>query len=944
MSIDDGAMYAATYGVVAGSSADQTTALQSAMDAAYAAGLANNALQQLVLPTGATIRCRNLVPKPYVHLNLNGAMLKCIDDTTQADFRCVLYADGGSGSWIHPATSDQNNGMTHFRLSNGTIDGNAGYATPWSWVVKRIRVTDRGKGYSAVASVVVTEPARTGTTTKPAATGAAASAYMGVDPAPTTAHTLNSGGSNYAAGDEIILTSGGGTVYNATYTCIRVLTVDGSGAVLTYTISECGAYSALPSGPLLHASVRNYATRLPIVGRTPSGFSLSPNASGYYVSYAVMTAQGLNHFFEDFPEQGGDYALTVSGSATTSATLAIMGEGTYFKISSDHNGADTEHCMGLYLRMPPGGTNYLFKVDLENVRFQNITGDSVYHGGSINLTARNCSSHNCYRGGVPTHVSFGYTDIIGWRATGWGLGFDCEISGGYSRNDTSKARATTVTIVNGGTGYKIGDLVWSTAGVYNKPAVYRVAKVDAASTGVITLLNGVDQGSYLSFPVGSGLATDTSGTGTGATLTLVSGDDYGRFRFTNVHTDTTRGSNFLFFFGEWMFNNCSFRGDTNYLLGTNGDQIVAFNNCIFEARVGPAANITTVPPHDLTFTDCTFSWASQDSGAVTTPSNVQSDRSTCILIGNDSAGTVMADARIRFTRPIIKCGKANRNMVVSGLRCYKSYFYGSGINTNIRVEDFRLVGDMDYGLYTAGGFFTVAGGDPGPRCGTVLAFSSDATAIGAIKPYQAGIKVERWPLLSGAGRMMEIAAGAGTQDADTRYGIYLEGNLPYENAVFGGAGAVNGPSYSCDATGMTLSASDTPAALPNKFGFKGLTWKLRSPVVGMPFSYLCTTASLSAPVYAALDGSDELSGTATIDIASIAASGISAEQSITVTGAHVGDVVRVTPATDLGSNCEIIQERVSATNIVKFRARNLDTVNPLDPPSTVFHAYVSRMS
>ena len=80
------------------------------------------------------------------------------------------------------------------------------------------------------------------------------------------------------------------------------------------------------------------------------------------------------------------------------------------------------------------------------------------------------------------------------------------------------------------------------------------------------------------------------------------------------------------------------------------------------------------------------------------------------------------------------------------------------------------------------------------------------------------------------------------------------------------------------------------------------------------------------------------SGTFVLDIASIAAS-ISAEQTVTITGVAVGDLVIVMgPDAGLSVAVAITQAFVSAADTVKFRVVN-PSIGALDPASATFRYF-----
>lgn len=81
------------------------------------------------------------------------------------------------------------------------------------------------------------------------------------------------------------------------------------------------------------------------------------------------------------------------------------------------------------------------------------------------------------------------------------------------------------------------------------------------------------------------------------------------------------------------------------------------------------------------------------------------------------------------------------------------------------------------------------------------------------------------------------------------------------------------------------------------------------------------------------------SGTAVIDVAAIAANGVSAEQTITLLGARTDMLVRVIPPVAVAASAAVEGAYVSANDTVKFRLRDL-TGAGYDPPSGTYTAYL----
>lgn len=107
------------------------------------------------------------------------------------------------------------------------------------------------------------------------------------------------GGSGYAVNDTVTLTGGTGTK-----SVLTVLTVDGSGAILTCSITTVGAYTVLPSSPVAQGSTSG------------SGTSATFTMHWGVASITVGTAGTL------YPDDGSVTASVSGGTPTTAAVLA----------------------------------------------------------------------------------------------------------------------------------------------------------------------------------------------------------------------------------------------------------------------------------------------------------------------------------------------------------------------------------------------------------------------------------------------------------------------------------------------------------------------------------------------------------------------------------------------------------------------------------------------
>ena len=106
--------------------------------------------------------------------------------------------------------------------------------------------------------------------------------------------------------------------------------------------------------------------------------------------------------------------------------------------------------------------------------------------------------------------------------------------GGVQATASATMQRSAHTIVNGGSGYVVGDTITLTGGTFSTAITFTVATVSA---GAVLTLTAASSGTYSVLPTGT-LATTTTGAGTGLTLTI---DSWG-VRSVNI---TNAGSGYI---------------------------------------------------------------------------------------------------------------------------------------------------------------------------------------------------------------------------------------------------------------------------------------------------------------------------------------------------------------------------------------------------------------
>jgi len=190
--------------------------------------------------------------------------------------------------------SDSNIALVLDSKGTGAIDlaaGSSGVNISNGGTVTAITGTTTG-AYTVVPTITISAPTTAGGTQ---ATGTVAMQAITI--------TLNSGGSGYAIGDTITLT--GGTFSQAVV--LTVATLSGS-AVATFTTSNAGTYTVLPSNPVAQGSTSG------------SGTGANFNITAYGVRTTAYTITGAGSGYVEQPT-----VTFSSGSATAYATVGSAG-------------------------------------------------------------------------------------------------------------------------------------------------------------------------------------------------------------------------------------------------------------------------------------------------------------------------------------------------------------------------------------------------------------------------------------------------------------------------------------------------------------------------------------------------------------------------------------------------------------------------------------------
>ena len=838
-SVSDAAMQRmfarALSGLSATSTADQTTAFQSAIDQASAYAIANTVLVELVLPkhTNGGIRARWVIPRPGVIINGNGGKGKLIDGATYTDHLNYFRQDYNNNSWTDVPVS-MRDFPVHFGLINFTIDGNAAGASPWTWTIKRYDMTAGG-----TYTVFPTGLAFTGT----AATGATATICGGLN----DDWTIGAGGTGYVSGDVgryVKLGVGtGGVLFNGTAPVLRIDAVSG-GAITAGTLIGRGAFTTKPTGTLAQTAVVDDDN---IARGAGTGFTLTPVTWRVVHVEPVTRPTGL--YFTDTIEGGGALAVTLTGgTSTVTATLTAVCEGDYYK-NGDQAQGDTDHNAGFWWRNPQGlayAPRWLF----DNVRVQNCQGDGLYWGSFAEVVSTRCSSHNCYRGGY-TVVCGGDHKLFGFKMTGWGQGLDLEYSGGWMGSTSSVCvTGNYVTIVSGGTGYKVGDIVTVpvlTGATTYEAAQFLIIKVDAS--GIAQQMFGLSGGRYSS-TAGSLTALATrGGTGSGLTLTLQAGKDTLTLLVDGMDADTTLGSHFIIWSGEHRIANSSFKGDAFFFLAAGGPGTIDWINNSVVSRVD-GINFSTVMPRSFSSQGSRWIHRPRTHAVIPSNHNVQADRQSVINMFNDSGGACMPNAQAVFDGDTFD-GRANYPLATYyGLNIGPAAYSGIGYNREVTLNNCSFEGDFYTNRISndRAGLVQLNGGRLGSARGGGVRSSGDHTSVGGIVAYGSALNVTRLPIRGNANPFFDLPQPAGTIQ-DEKYFNRVVGVMTEVDNLWGGVNS--GSLVYAQFAGLIVESDNDPTAASYP-GIIGMRWAKRRPTTQAELrGWGVFTSSTTAATFAA---------------------------------------------------------------------------------------------
>jgi len=819
--IGNAALYASDYGVVGQNAGDtpidQTAVCQAAEDAAMAAAFALGSTVDLHWPGGFNYGLNN-TPRPLVRNILHNTIFKTLANaSTYGDYRRRWRIEYNDVAWIDVPLANRNDGF-HFGFDgDGAIDGNWLYASQWTGSVEYWETTNQGSGYTSLPTLTVSGGLGTGMTATP---------LMGA-----ATVTVNTGAATgYAVGDEVIFGAGAGTLFNSTAFRLRILAVT-AGVPTSWEVVEAGAWSILATGNLAQSSVVSYANNsLILAGR--SGLTVTVNT--WKLVDVQNGARGTDYFVASFPEFGGNLALSITGGGGAGATAVPHWIGDYYRNGVFGTGTN-EHNAGLWLRCPQG-LSYRPKFYVgSGVQIQNTQGDAFYVGSPWDVDFRG-STNNHFRGGL-TVVSGCRYRAEGASVTGYGLGIDIELSGGYW-NDTSKLRATNgPAITAAGSGYVVGDALYVPTGLYDQPWSMVVAAVDGS--GGITSFIPTSEGRYHATPTSlTGIAMK-GGTGSGCQMTHVVGSSAIDIEITDVLCDTQRGCNIFPFLGRVKI--------TGYIAGARhlvlqsgggaGDLQLEVDWVCRDA----ALSFSTILP-SLVRMSGSVAHSPRNTGAVQNSYNVSSDRQTAIMLSNSSGGTCTPEAIINFDNLVINKIRGNRNSPSYGLLGSGIQYTGAGYSYTTSLGSITFNGDYyTQRIYQRSGRWLYDGPiNLGRAAGGGIQIISDQSVIP--NSYGCAAEIPHAVVRGNANPALTLSQIGSNVDA--RYYVSLGGVWRVEDILLGST--VSGTVLAVH-SGRKIKG----AAAPTGGGLVGDTYELDVPVVGQPSGWLCTVSNPTAATWIA---------------------------------------------------------------------------------------------
>jgi hypothetical protein len=480
-------------------------------------------------------------------------------------------------------------------------------------------VTETGIGYNYTTSgptLSITPPTTAG--------GVQATANVSMKVYVSNGPTLVSGGSGYAANN--VLTLVGGT--STTAAQITVLTVDGSGSILTFSVANAGNYTTIPGSNPVSTTVSPtggtgatfnvyWRTNLYTIINAGSGYVEQPTitfsggngtaGTAYATVGSTTSIKGLGYQLNLGTSSGTGFAVSDAGanaaywwqaigggsngilrSSGSSASGLIQSQGTGSIYIQTNSGAQNQFSVthtasavnylsatgattggnpvlstqgsdsniGFTIKAKGGGSSVLQGdggVYFQNNGYNNqfavtntasavnylqatggptgnvvtLSAQGTDTSASILLQPKGTTSNLAVvaNGSVVLSSGTGAISAIRYNALGSGYGTQPTVTisapttpGGVTATANATIFFGGATIVSGGTGYSVGDVLTVQGGSYTSQGQIIVT---GNSSGVITSVTYTNGGQYYSFPANA--VSVTGGTGSSATFNLLPG-------------------------------------------------------------------------------------------------------------------------------------------------------------------------------------------------------------------------------------------------------------------------------------------------------------------------------------------------------------------------------------------------------------------------------------
>ena len=490
----------------------------------------------------------------YFDTSVGGETALLITRTVSA----VNYMNLTGGTTNNPPVlsaqgSDANISLAIQPKGTGAIDlaaGSSGVNISNGGTVTAITLTNAGSGYTSFPTSTVSVPTTSG----------GVQAVVSFTRMYPNAASIANGGTGYTVGDTLTLVGGTVVTSAATFTVATV----SSGVVTSVNILAANSYTVLPTSPVS------------VTGGTGTGATLNPtyalgavstitNAGSGYVEQPTVTfsssggsgaaayatvgsvpkIQTLGSALSFYTPGGEQARITdvasanryaqISGgvSGATAPGIGTGGGGEAFDIFSNSNvirfstgGAKSNNIQAV-VYPTNNAVNYVQVTGAATGNNPTISAQGTDTNVSLAIQPKGTASNLAIvaNGAVVLSSGTGAITAIRYNALGSGYGSQPTVTisapttaGGVTAQANASIYFGGGTVVSGGTGYSVGDVLAVVGGSYTSQGYLTVT---GNSSGVITSVTTTNGGAYYSFPANA--VSVTGGTGSGATFNLLPG-------------------------------------------------------------------------------------------------------------------------------------------------------------------------------------------------------------------------------------------------------------------------------------------------------------------------------------------------------------------------------------------------------------------------------------